>query len=169
MQAARHLRLISRAAARTEALGAVLGQLLQGGEIVCLSGDLGAGKTAFARGIGAGWGADEALTSPTYNLAHEHRRRADSARLIHLDFYRISGVLESETVGLSDMLYDEATLVIEWAERVDDALPADRLWIDFSVIGGEGRELDFEAIGGRYARLLRQFALSVEDGDAAGV
>ena len=88
---------ICETAERTASLGAALGRLLTPGDVLCLSGELGAGKTVFSRGIGAGWGATVPLTSPTYNLAHEHERQQDRARLYHLDFYRISCAREAET------------------------------------------------------------------------
>ena len=164
MRTIRRLRLISDGAARTEAFGAALGRLLKDGDIICLAGDLGAGKTVLARGIGVGWGAIDGLTSPTYNLAHEHRRACDAARLYHLDFYRISGGDEAETIGFSDMLDDKAALLLEWPERVEAVLPAERLWIDISVRGDDERLLDFEAHGARPISLLSQFAAALESG-----
>ena len=81
--------ITSETAMRTEAIGAALGAILAPGDVLCLSGELGAGKTVLSRGIGAGWGATVPLSSPTYNLVHEHERSADNTRLYHLDFYRI--------------------------------------------------------------------------------
>ena len=97
------LELASDSHERTKALGALLGQLLREGDLICLCGDLGAGKTVFSRGIGAGWGACIALTSPTYNLAHQHRR-ADERVLYHIDLYRCDGVEDAATLGLEDIL-----------------------------------------------------------------
>ena len=140
---------------RTEALGAALGKLLGAGDLVCLCGDLGAGKTTFSRGIGAGWGASSALTSPTYNLAHEHRR-GDTDKLYHVDLYRIDGAADAATLGLDDIL-DEAATLIEWPERMGSLLPAEHLWIDFAVAGAHERRLIFDARGERHARLLASF------------
>ncbi len=145
--------LISRAPHETEALGAALGGLLRAGDVICLSGGLGAGKTLLCRGVGAGWGASIPLTSPTYNLVHEHQR-ADGGRLYHLDFYRISSPLEAESLGLDDILESEAVCLFEWSERVREILPAARLWIDFTLCAAEARRLRFEARGQRYIRLL---------------
>ena len=111
------LRLMSAAPARTEAIGAALGRLLQPGDVICLSGLLGAGKTVFSRGIGKGWGARPALSSPTYNLAHEHRLAQADGRLAHIDFYRISGADEADTLGLDDFLDGETIVIMEWPER----------------------------------------------------
>ena len=103
---------------RSIALGTELGGLLQAGDVICLSGELGAGKTIFSRGIGAGWGATIALTSPTYNLVHEHQRHQDDARLYHLDLYRIDGAKDAETLGLDDLLESDAAVILEWPERI---------------------------------------------------
>ena len=118
------LDLVSESPETTEALGKLLGRLLVNGDVICLSGDLGAGKTVFSRGIGVGWGAKEALTSPTYNLAHEHRRESDEALLYHLDFYRIENAREAESLALDDLLDSAAVMVLEWPERVKPALAA---------------------------------------------
>ncbi len=148
----------SQSARRTEALGQALGALLTPGDVICLAGDLGAGKTAFSRGIGAGWGARPPLTSPTYNLVHEHERLSDATRLCHLDFYRVNGARDAETLGIHDLLDSGGVLVFEWPERVLDVLPGERLWIDIMPRAEEnGRDLHFAAIGERHNALLAEF------------
>lgn len=146
--------VISCSPQRSEALGAALGRLLRAGDVVCLSGPLGAGKTVFCRGIGLGWGASRPLTSPTYNLAHEHERAGDDTRLIHIDLYRIAGVGDAESLGLEDYLAAGDILILEWAERIADALPAQRLWVDIFQGPGQRRELIFEAQGERPCALI---------------
>ena len=146
----------SATAQRTEALGAALGGLLAPGDVICLSGELGAGKTVFSRGIGAGWGATLPLSSPTYNLVHEHERGADSARLYHLDFYRISGPREAETLGIYEILEGGDIVIFEWPERVLEILPAEHLWIDIMMREDDGRDLHFSAQGERHAALLNE-------------
>ena len=142
---------------RTEALGASLGRLLAPGDvIICVSGQLGAGKTVFSRGIGAGWGATVPLSSPTYNLVHEHERPNDSARIYHLDFYRISGRREAETLGLHEILDSGDLVIFEWPERILDILPPEHLWIDITMRQDDGRDLFFEAQGERYTALVNQ-------------
>ncbi len=146
----------SDSARRTEALGAALGALLAPGDVICLSGALGAGKTVFSRGIGAGWGATVPLTSPTYNLAHEHERPADMARLYHLDCYRLDGAREAELLGVHEILEDYVIVIFEWPERVLDILPDEHLWIDFSLREDDGRDLRFSAIGARHLTRLNE-------------
>ncbi len=138
----------------TEQLGARLGALLRGGELICLSGDLGAGKTAFARGIGRGWGAQELVTSPTFTLVHEHHRPQDGQTLYHVDCYRLSGAAEAWTIGLDELLHGEDVLVVEWPENVADALPQERLWIDLHFEDDTTRRFVFRASGARYVALL---------------
>ena len=137
----------------TAGLGRQLGRLLAAGDVICLCGDLGAGKTVFARGIGEGWGALIPLTSPTYNLVHEHRR-ADNRRLYHIDLYRISGPKEADTLGFDEILDDEAAVILEWPERLEPVLPPDHLWVDISVADEQQRYLAFAAHGERHRQLL---------------
>lgn len=139
---------------RTEAIGAALGALLAPGDVVCLSGELGAGKTVFSRGIGAGWGASLPLSSPTYNLVHEHARPADDTRLYHLDFYRIEDAREAETLAIDDILDSGDVFIFEWPERILEMLPAERLWIDITMRQDDARDLEFVARGERYRALI---------------
>ena len=153
----RELDIISSHPQQTERLGAALGKLLRAGDRICLSGDIGAGKTVFSRGIGQGWGAAVPLTSPSYNLAHEHQRAADDQRLCHLDFYRISGAAEAQSMGLDDILDSQAVAVFEWPERIQDILPPRHLWIDIKVIETSRRNFVFEAHGRRYETLIDEY------------
>jgi tRNA threonylcarbamoyladenosine biosynthesis protein TsaE len=151
------LDIISHNSEQTRRLGARLGSLLQPGDIICLSGEMGAGKTVFSAGIGAGWGAQTALTSPTFNLVHEHRRDQDAHRLYHLDCYRLKSADEADSIGLEDILSGQAAVVIEWPENIESALPRERLWITLRVWETMRRNFLFEATGARYEALLNQF------------
>ncbi len=153
--------LIGETAERTESLGAALGRLLTRGDVVCLSGQLGAGKTVFSRGIGVGWGATVPLTSPTYNLVHEHERTEDDARLCHLDFYRIPDPREAESLGIHEFLEGGDIVIFEWPERILEQLPAERLWIDIMMRDDEVRALAFTARGERHCALLSDLRRSL--------
>lgn len=155
------LKLDSDSPKRSDALGALLGQSLRSGDLICLCGDLGAGKTVFSRGIGVGWGASIALTSPTYNLVHEHRCR-DEGALYHIDLYRIIDKREVATIGLEDILDEAAAVIIEWPERMASLLPADHLWIDFVIGPAHERHLIFSARGERHEQLLAAFGARVQ-------
>lgn len=151
------LDIMSHSAEQTQRLGARLGRLLKPGDVVCLSGEMGAGKTMFASGIGRGWGATIPLTSPTYNLVHEHRRPADDQRLFHMDCYRIKNVDDAETVGLDDILDGKGIVIFEWPERIDDILPVNRLWIEFKSMEPTRRNFVFDGVGERAKELIEQF------------
>ncbi len=151
------LDIFSHSAEQTRRLGVRLGSLLQAGDVICLSGDLGAGKTAFASGIGEGWGAQALLTSPTYNLVHEHTRTRDDQCLFHLDCYRLHSAEDADSIGIDDVLSGRGAVIVEWPEHIESALPRARLWIELRVIEATRRNFVFEATGKRYETLLEQF------------
>lgn len=152
------LDFVSHSAEQTQRLGAHLGALLRGGDIVCLWGDLGAGKTCLAQGIGRGWGVKEPLISPSFVLMREYSRPGDNLRLYHIDLYRISGSEEALGLGIDDVLgAPDATCVIEWAERIQELLPSEHLWIRLQIVDHTRRTLSFTAYGERHAELLRRF------------
>lgn len=151
------LDIISHSAEQTGRLGFRLGSLLQPGDVLCLSGDMGAGKTVFAAGIGRGWGAKTPLTSPTFNLVHEHTREKDKNRLYHLDCYRLSGPGDVDNIGIDDILDGRGAVIFEWPERIEKALPTDRLWIEFRILEHTRRNFVFEGSGKRYEELIKSF------------
>jgi len=150
------LDIISHSPQQTARLGARMGKLLAPGDIICLAGDMGAGKTVFASGVGKGWGATYPLTSPTFTLVHEHRR-GDGASLFHLDCYRLQSADEIDTVGFDDMLDRNGILLIEWAERIESVLPPQRLRIELRVIDSTRRNLLLDSTGDRYETLVEHF------------
>lgn len=144
----------SHSVAQTSDLGCRLGRLLMGGDVICLAGGLGAGKTAFARGIGAGWGAREPITSPTFTLVHEHHRAQDTGVLYHVDCYRLHGADEAWGIGFEDLLHGDGVVVIEWPEHIAYALPTQRLWVAFTYLDDTRRHVVLQATGPRYAALV---------------
>jgi tRNA threonylcarbamoyladenosine biosynthesis protein TsaE len=152
----RTLEFHSHSAEQTERLGVRLGELLQSGDLVCLAGDLGVGKTVFARGIARGWGSLDPVTSPTFVLINEYRR-GDESRLSHVDAFRLGGPQEALSLGLRELLEDHGPVVVEWPERVAEALPRHRLWIHLQWVDESRRHLRMEAAGPRYERLLRAY------------
>jgi tRNA threonylcarbamoyladenosine biosynthesis protein TsaE len=151
------LDIITSSAEQTQRYGSRLGTLLKAGDVLCLSGDMGAGKTVFASGLGAGWGAEARLTSPTYNLVNEYRRAKDRTRLCHIDAYRLNGVQDLDSVGFDDMLGTRRILIIEWPERIESALPEDHLWVQLRVLDTGRRNLIMEGHGERYVSLIADF------------
>lgn len=151
------LDIISHSAEQTRRLGTRLGTLLQAGDVICLAGDMGAGKTVFTAGIGAGWGTKVPVTSPTYNLVHEHSRDSDTQKLFHLDCYRLHSVHESDSIGLDDILDGRGAVVLEWPEHIEEVLPENHLWIEILVLEPTRRNLIFEGTGSRYIELINRF------------
>lgn len=151
------LDIMSHSPEQTQRLGARLGALLQAGDVICLTGDMGAGKTVFSSGIGKGWQAQTPLTSPTFNLVHQHRRAQDNVILYHLDCYRLESAQDAYSIGLDDILDGQGVVILEWAERILDLLPKEHLWIELKVRDETRRNLVLEAFGKRYETLLENF------------
>jgi tRNA threonylcarbamoyladenosine biosynthesis protein TsaE len=152
---ANSLDFISRSAQQTQRLGMRLGSLLQPGELVAMTGDLGSGKTTLVQGIAQGWGAVDAVSSPTFVLINSYRR-PDGQLLHHMDAYRIESALEAEDLDL-DALISTGPLLVEWAERISPALPSERLTIQMTWMADEQRNLVFTPHGTRYEQLLMAF------------
>ena len=147
---------VSQSAEQTTRLGHRLGALLQPHDLVCLYGDLGAGKTAFARGVGAGWGTTLRVTSPTFTLVNEYPRE-DGTILYHLDCYRLESEADAITTGIEDILDANAAIMIEWPERVETFLPSARFNIHLRHVDITRRGLRIEAIGERFQTLLTRY------------
>ena len=145
----------SRSPGQTRRLGMRLGRLLRPGDVICLQGELGAGKTTFAQGVAQGWGSLDPVSSPTFILVNIYRR-PDSARLFHLDAYRLESVPEAEELDLDGMLA-EGPLLVEWPERLEPALPGERLWLKLEHVDEEQRQMQITGKGQRYEELLADY------------
>lgn len=143
-------RILAKTEAETIGLGERLAGLLTAPAFVALYGGLGAGKTAFVRGMGRALGTEE-VASPTFTILREYDTRP---RLLHFDAYRLSGAEELRAVGFEEYLSEAALLVIEWADIVPAALPEERLDVELSGSGGEPRTLLFRPFGERYERAV---------------
>ena len=146
------LDFLSRSPEQTRQIGMHLGGVLQTGDVICLQGDLGAGKTTFVQGVAHGWGSQDSVSSPTFIIVNVYRR-GDEARLFHMDAYRLDSTSEAEELDLDSMLA-QGPLLIEWPERMDGLVPNDCLWISLENISEEERALKFKATGKRYDDLL---------------
>jgi tRNA threonylcarbamoyladenosine biosynthesis protein TsaE len=153
------MEFISRSTEQTRRAGMRLGALLEPGDVICLVGDLGSGKTTLMQGIAAGWGSLDQVSSPTFVLVNVYRR-PESQRLFHLDAYRISGPQEAQDLDI-EALIAQGPLVIEWADRIEAALPKARLWIQMRYIDITQRDLIISAHGKRYQMMLNQFRKTV--------
>ncbi len=148
----------SHSSEQTRRLGMRLGAHLQPGDVICLQGELGAGKTTFVQGLAAGWGSLDAVSSPTFVLVNIYRR-VDGFQLFHFDTYRVESSLEAEELDIDAML-SNGPLVIEWPERMAGILPAERLWIQLEYIDEDRREFTFSPVGVHYINLLNDFRKS---------
>jgi tRNA threonylcarbamoyladenosine biosynthesis protein TsaE len=153
----------SRSPEQTRRLGVRLGGALQAGDLICLQGDLGAGKTTFVQGIAQGWGSMDSVSSPTFILVNMYRR-ADGEQLFHMDAYRLDSTPEAEELDLDAMLAESA-LIVEWPERMAGLIPAERLWINLEHITDEERDMKFNSNGKRYDELLDVIRHAAYGGD----
>ncbi len=152
----RSLEFVSHSPEQTQRLGVRLGELIRSGDLVCLAGDLGAGKTTLAQGIARGWGSLDPVTSPTFVLINEYHR-ADGATLYHVDAFRISDDVQASMLGLSEVLEGGGPVLVEWPERVKSCLPAESLWVRLKWVDDLRRGMRLEAIGPRAELALKQF------------
>lgn len=139
---------------QTELFGERLGRLLEKGDVVCLNGDLGAGKTTLSKSIGEGLEVEDYITSPTFAIMNQYNGRIP---LYHFDVYRLEGWHQLEDIGAEDYFYGNGVCLIEWAETIQEYLPKDRLEIRLSFGINEGeRALMLRAFGSRFEKLLEE-------------
>jgi tRNA threonylcarbamoyladenosine biosynthesis protein TsaE len=146
------VRLESADAAATHDLGRRLAGVLRAGDLVILTGDLGAGKTTLTQGIGAGLGVRGAVTSPTFVIARVHPALGEGPDLVHVDAYRLGGSPELDDLDLDTDL-DLAVTVVEWGEGLAESLAEDRLDVAITrdAAGeGEARQVSVTAVGSRW-------------------
>ncbi|MDW7672984.1 MAG: tRNA (adenosine(37)-N6)-threonylcarbamoyltransferase complex ATPase subunit type 1 TsaE [Bacillota bacterium] len=137
-------------------LGQKLGQALVAGDFVALSGDLGAGKTAFAKGIAKGLEVEEPVTSPTFTIVQQYEGRLS---LFHFDTYRLEECWDLEDIGYEDYFFGEGVCLVEWPEKVWPLLPGDFLHVTIEKCLAESpdcRLLRLVAKGDRYVKLLEE-------------
>ena len=146
--------VFSHSPEQTRRVGIRLGSLLQVGDIICLEGDLGSGKTTLVQGIAQGWGSAHKVTSPTYVIVNEYVRPGGNT-LFHCDAYRLQpeNPLDSAIIDL-DRVFSGGVLVIEWAERMKTSLPKENLWIQMDWINPDQRHLILTPHWHRYESIL---------------
>jgi len=158
-----YIDFLSRSPEQTRRIGMHLGGALQMGDVICLQGDLGAGKTTFVQGIAQGWGSLDLVSSPTFILVNVYRR-VDESQLFHMDAYRLDSTPEAEELDLDSMLA-EGALIVEWPERMDGLIPNENLWVNLEYVDDEEREMKFNASGKRYDELLEMIRHAMVGGD----
>lgn len=147
------LTLVTHSPRETRSLGAVLGRLARSGDVFLLIGPLGAGKTCLTQGLARGLGIRDLVTSPTFTLIREYQGRLP---LFHVDCFRLEGTAEALELGLDGYLGGDGLCVVEWADRVMEALPLDHLLVTLTYREGRERVLRLEARCARYAALLSE-------------
>lgn len=133
---------VTKSPGETEEIGANLAKRLKGGRVVALFGGLGAGKTAFVRGLARGMGIDSEVSSPTFALVHEYE---GNPPLVHFDMYRVTGWDDLYSTGFFDYLDMGAVLAVEWSENIENALPEDAIRVNIIKIDDDTRKIEIEA------------------------
>ncbi|ADJ26425.1 protein of unknown function UPF0079 [Dehalogenimonas lykanthroporepellens BL-DC-9] len=149
------MQVITESAAGTRRLGYLLGEILEPGDVLFLTGPLGAGKTTLTQGIARGLGISAEVMSPTFVLMRELQGRL---ALYHIDLYRLDDLSEIADLGLDDYFYGDGVTVVEWADRAEALLPEERLAIVIDYHGEQSRSFKHSARGERYRHLLYQLA-----------
>jgi tRNA threonylcarbamoyladenosine biosynthesis protein TsaE len=140
---------------QTRALGEAVGRLAEAGDLIALSGELGAGKTLFVGGVALGLGVDPAayVSSPTFTIMHRYAGRLP---LYHIDLYRIETPEAFASLGLDEYLAGDGVTAIEWAEHGYGYLPKEMLTLRLQHTGSEMRTIEIAPVGDRYTRLVRE-------------
>jgi tRNA threonylcarbamoyladenosine biosynthesis protein TsaE len=133
------MKVISRSAEETQALGERLGSRLGRGDVVACIGPLGAGKTCFLQGLARGLGVTADVTSPTFVLVNQYRGRVP---VYHVDAYRTGSLTELVDVGLEEMLHGEGVTIVEWADKLLPLLPPRTVTATIEGLGDEPRQID---------------------------
>ena len=152
--------VITSSREQTWQIGEMLGARLHAGDLVCLYGDLGAGKTSLSYGIARGLEVQEQyITSPTFTFVNEYRGRVP---FYHIDLYRLKDPDELQNIGFEEYLESDGVTVIEWAERAEDELPEECLSVYLSAVDDHSREIGFLAEGEHYEKLLDELSKELQ-------
>jgi tRNA threonylcarbamoyladenosine biosynthesis protein TsaE len=133
------MKVVSRSAQETQALGERLGARLGGGDVVACIGPLGAGKTCFLQGLTRGLGVTADVTSPTFVLVNQYRGRLP---VYHVDAYRTGSLAELVDLGLEEMLHGEGVTIVEWADKLLPLLPSRTIMVTIAGLGDEPRQIE---------------------------
>ena len=150
----KHREYTTHCLGQTQNLGRKLGSRLTAGTVVALTGDLGSGKTSLVKGLGRGLGVpgDYHITSPSYTLVNEYPARHP---LFHVDLYRLEGPDDFEDIGLYEILTGDGVVVIEWADKLGDGLPAEHISIHLLILGETSRKLRMTGHGHAASNMIQ--------------
>ena len=147
------MKMISNSEQKTYDLGYELGALLKASDVVCLTGDLGAGKTALSKAVAKGLEVSEYVTSPTFAIIHEYEGRMP---LYHFDVYRIGEIEEMEDLGYEEYFYGEGVCLIEWASQIRELIPKSHLWIHIKKIDENTREIEITGTNHHFEEIIEE-------------
>ena len=139
------MKYLSHSEDETQKIGFEVAEKIKKGDVISLTGSLGAGKTVFAKGFAKQLGIGEAIVSPTFTLVQEYDGRMN---MYHLDLYRLSGEDEFESMGGEDFLYSDGVTLIEWSEKIESMLPDDTIYVKITI--NEDLTRTIEITGGIY-------------------
>lgn len=138
----------------TFSLGKELGARLDRGDVICLSGDLGAGKTLFTQGVAAGLGVGEGVTSPTFTILQVYED--GRCPIYHFDLYRLEIPQQLEDIGFEEYSRPDGVAIIEWADKFAAEMPEEHLWIELKINDEAGRVVTMSPHGARYVKLCEE-------------
>ena len=149
-----NIQITTRSIRETQDLSLKLGGLVNQPLIIALWGDLGSGKTAFVQGLAKGLEVPDGyyITSPTFTLINEYPGRLP---LVHVDLYRLESIDDLEDIGLDELLYGQAVIAVEWADKLSDNLPAKHLLVTMEIINDNSRTLSLDATGQNEVNLIK--------------
>ena len=144
------MKIIAESVEQTILIGEKLGALVNSGDIVCLTGDLGTGKTHFVKGFAKGLNIHEYITSPTFTIVNEYQGRL---KLYHFDVYRVDDPDEIHAIGFDEYIFSSAVSIIEWANFIEELIPAESIRVNIVKVpikGDDYREIEISYKGERY-------------------
>ncbi len=151
------LEIDSQSPEETHDIGFKIGKKLKPGDIICLNGDLGAGKTTITKAIAEALGIEENITSPSFTIVNEYY---GDVNLYHFDVYRIDDIEEMYDIGYEEYFYSDGICVIEWSNMIEDILPKERLELNlYNTSDSDSRKIEIKAFGDRYEELIREAGL----------
>jgi tRNA threonylcarbamoyladenosine biosynthesis protein TsaE len=143
---------------QTKKLGEIFAKLLKPGYMIRLEGDLGAGKTTFVQGVGAGLDIRDRITSPTFTILHQYDGKIP---LNHIDAYRIDFLEEIRELGLEEVIDGQGITFVEWPDKIESILPEEMLYIKINKTEDDQRNISFDAIGNDYLKVIKELEKSV--------